>query len=40
VVDLGRFTTQTVNDPIETMVESASRGDVKTVFLAGREASL
>lgn len=40
VVDLSGAATQPVYDPIDTMVYSASRTDVKTVFLAGREVSL
>lgn len=39
VVDLSGPATQPVYDPIETMVYSASRSDVQTVFLAGREVS-
>jgi len=40
VVDLGRCATQPVFDPVETMVYSASRGDVRSVFMGGREVSL
>jgi cytosine/adenosine deaminase-related metal-dependent hydrolase len=40
VVDLSRPATQPVFDPIETMVYSASRADVRAVFSAGRELSL
>jgi 5-methylthioadenosine/S-adenosylhomocysteine deaminase len=40
VVDLGHCATQPVYDPVETMVYSASRNDVRSVFLAGREVSI
>jgi 5-methylthioadenosine/S-adenosylhomocysteine deaminase len=40
VVDLNGTATQPVFDPVETMVYSASRADVRTVFSAGREVSL
>ena len=40
VVDLNGCATQPVYDPIETMVYSASRSDVRSVFLGGREVSL
>jgi len=40
VVDLSRPATQPVFDPVETMVYSASRADVRAVFSAGRELSL
>jgi 5-methylthioadenosine/S-adenosylhomocysteine deaminase len=39
-VDLGGCAMQPVYDPVETMVYSASRSDVRAVFLAGREASM
>lgn len=37
VVDLSGIATSPVFDPIDALVYSASRGDVKTTFLAGRE---
>ncbi|HLQ77761.1 MAG TPA: amidohydrolase family protein, partial [Terriglobia bacterium] len=40
VVDLSRPATQPVYDPIETMVYSSTRADVRTVLLGGREVSL
>ena len=40
VVDLSRSATQPVFDPVETMVYSASRGDVRRVFVGGREISI
>jgi len=40
VIDLSGVSTQPVYDPIETMVYSAARGDVKATFLAGREVDL
>jgi len=40
VVDLSRAATQPAFDPIETMVYSASRGDVRSVFMGGKEVSL
>ncbi len=39
VVDLSEPATQPVFDPIETMVYSASRSDVRSVFMGGREVS-
>jgi len=39
VVDLSKASMQPVYDPIETMVYSASRSDVKRVFLAGQEVT-
>src|SRR5207237_10065137 len=39
VVDLSQAATQPVFDPIETMVYSASRSNVKNVFLAGTEVT-
>jgi 5-methylthioadenosine/S-adenosylhomocysteine deaminase len=40
VVDLSGSGTQPVYDPIETMVYSASRADVKHVFLVGKEVTV
>ena len=40
VVDLGGPATQPVYDPIETMVYSASRADVRATYLAGRAVSI
>jgi 5-methylthioadenosine/S-adenosylhomocysteine deaminase len=40
VVDLSRAATQPVYDPIETMVYSASRADVKATFIGGKEVSV
>jgi 5-methylthioadenosine/S-adenosylhomocysteine deaminase len=40
VVDLSPPATQPVFDPVESMVYSASRADVRSVFLSGREVSL
>lgn len=40
VVDLQRPATWPVYDPIETMVYSASRSDVRSTFIGGREASI
>jgi cytosine/adenosine deaminase-related metal-dependent hydrolase len=40
VVDLRRPATQPVYDPVESMVYSASRGDIESVFNGGREVSL
>jgi 5-methylthioadenosine/S-adenosylhomocysteine deaminase len=40
VVDLSQASTVPVYDPIETMVYSASRSDVKKVFVAGKEVSI
>lgn len=39
VVDLSKPSAQPVYDPVETMVYSASRTDVKRVFLAGNEVT-
>jgi 5-methylthioadenosine/S-adenosylhomocysteine deaminase len=40
VVDLQQPATQPVYDPIETMVYSASRADIRSVFSGGRELDL
>jgi aminodeoxyfutalosine deaminase len=40
VVDLNECSTQPVYDPVETMVYSATRANVRKVFQAGREVSL
>jgi cytosine/adenosine deaminase-related metal-dependent hydrolase len=40
VIDLSSPATQPVYDPVESMVYSASRADVRSVFTGGREVSL
>jgi 5-methylthioadenosine/S-adenosylhomocysteine deaminase len=40
VIDLSSPATQPVYDPVESMVYSASRADVRNVFTGGREVSL
>jgi 5-methylthioadenosine/S-adenosylhomocysteine deaminase len=40
VIDLSLPSTQPVYDPVESMVYSASRADVRSVFTGGREVSL
>jgi 5-methylthioadenosine/S-adenosylhomocysteine deaminase len=40
IVDLSPPATQPVYDPVESMVYSASRADVRSVFIGGREVSL
>jgi 5-methylthioadenosine/S-adenosylhomocysteine deaminase len=40
VVDLGEPATQPIYDPVETMVYSASRSDIRATFLAGRAVTI
>ena len=40
VIDLSSPATQPVYDPVESMVYSASRANVRRVFTAGREVAL
>jgi 5-methylthioadenosine/S-adenosylhomocysteine deaminase len=40
VIDLSSLATQPVYDPVESMVYSASRADVRSVFIGGREVAL